>query len=726
MKNLDTVLAKFKEDGLIEESAVSSIRQDFTNLVEESANSKVEIATDVIVEEAIQQFAAEQKEATQERDNLLIEEAEKFTASVIEEQVQSEVSAKVELLEEQAQKFQKELSNEVTTALGSYIDNDIMPELQTDVIEEAIKHAEIDAEEKWMNRSGSLVAKLQEEAKVKDEAIEFLTQAVTKLNSSVKAAKKTVVEEKIKQTLEAERMVTARKARLTEEGSSLEAEKDIELLGTKSAWRDRKKKSIVTYSIVGKNFGEKADKNGNTKADASYIYVSDNANNGETNRSIEDIISELKTYVADGKTITTSNKDSLVGNVAADQNKERSWPDGVVPTQDQLKEFAGLVKQLETSVDVEAGTSPYSKVIENLTVVNPDEFSERYPVLAKAIIENDGQPISAEDDQMNEAARKMVRIIVLGKTGYEDPSDLGEPDGEAFKPQKGGVRAGAGTVKSKAGLERKKKQWNASIGGDVDGAVEKKLAKEKAEEAEALKNLSSDDLDAEADKLLAAAGMSKDKPSLDDTEYEIADLSEDDEDEYGMERDFDNYGDDMYEESKNPIISKIAKMLEDVEIIEDTVEESVAPIVSERKTRKRPEVAPVRRQRQRQTRQAVPVATRTRKSRIIKEAKIIKKETTSIANFVEEAVSALPVDQANAVKSNLAGKKASWIRANMGNVVKKIVQESLRTKATKNLVEEGKQNRTPRSRAIRESNLSAPRMPEVEEVNDYTIASSFL
>jgi hypothetical protein len=204
MSKLKELIGDFKSKGILTEESAKAITDEFDAIVDEKAS----IVKDHLKEEAKINAEAELAETLKTKEIELMEEAENY----IEESLQSKLAEKIRLIEEQNIQYKSELQNEVLDTISTFVQDEVIPNIDSLVIEEGIRSGLENAKNSEFLAQAEQIKTLTEESKEKDEAIATLTSTVNSLNKALKSAKATNIAKRKSSMILAEEHKVARQA----------------------------------------------------------------------------------------------------------------------------------------------------------------------------------------------------------------------------------------------------------------------------------------------------------------------------------------------------------------------------------------------------------------------------------------------------------------------------------------------------------------------------------
>jgi len=739
MKYLDKALRRFKEQGLLEESAVTSIKSEF----QETVDKAVQVETTHLLEESKELVREEiQGEATL-REEAIMAEAEKYAKAMIEEAlvtskdaITAEVEAEQALvleaktaeltakLVEESTKHMDGLAKGYVNTIDDVIEEAILPNIDVALIQEAVEQAGEKMKAKLTEENSRVIDKLKKEIDEKDTAIDSLTKVVSSLGGAKKAEKRSLNEEAVARQLNREKRA---KLKLKEESFHDEDDNDEDNDYAEGLSFGDYDDSDEGYGIDDsaendKDYEEEDDDaDALIKAhDAKKEAEDDDDDDEELDIDPEDLKAlgielpddddeEVSVDIDEDDYAEAEDKETKL--VSKDFGTEISDWDSLQGTLAELKNKKSLMnikKKAVVRYKKSKGTEG-SIESEYIRVSNPDgtlksidafkkeikEYTDKGGIISPSNLEVISILATGTDEkdwiatEGNESVKELLDMIDSYTTddvisyGYANLApDIEVIDADLFKEAYPSIADKVIAIASKDPKEV------LEAGEETIDAIKKLINFMNAK--------------ATSENFVQAAGRggkNKGEERTLDQRRATADKQKTNAAAAGKRERTAGMKDKIWSTVQDANDAKAKK--------EAAGNKSLARESFTRETKPVEES-----RRQRRQKQAAPVA----------------QPKFDLTQFVEESVSDLTAAEARLVKSELSGNKASWIKENISSVIKGVVEEGLKTKRGE-LVEESRQVRRQRSKVLREELFN----PEIKPAktkgnanNPYAIASSFL
>jgi hypothetical protein len=751
MKYLDKALGRFKEQGLLEESAVTTIKTEF----QETIDKAVQVETTNLLEESKELVREEiQGEATLREEAIMVE-AEKYATAMVEEariEAKAEITAEVkaeqdiileaktaeitaQLVEEQA-KYVDGLATSYVDVIDNVIEESILPNVDVALIQEAVEQAGEKMKTKLTEENARVIGKLKTEIDEKDTAIDSLTKVVASLGGAKKAEQRTLNEEAAAAQLHREKRA---KAKLQEEDRFDDDEDDSYGDGLSFDERDD---SMEGYGIMdddeetGLDYEDEDD-------EADALIKAHEAKQAAAEDDDEEIDVDPEDLKALGIELPEDDDDEVSIEIDEDdaygeaEDKE---------TEAVAKDFGSEISEW----DALQGTIAELKNRKSLMNLQKKAIVRYKKSGNNTPIESEYIRVSNEDGTLKNIAdfKKEIKEYT-DKGGIISPSNLEVISVLATGTGSKDWMATEGNESVKELLDMLDSYTTADVISygyanlapdleilDATYTVTRDGKKQDFTAVELLKM----DYPSIADKIIDIAGKTPKEiidggPELIDVIKKVINFmnirATSEKFVLGAKRGGQNAGTIRSQEQRDAtnakqkanaqaagkrdrtaaMKDKIWGNVQDANAAKQAKEDIKKKFTKE--SFQRTEEAPIEEsRRQRRQRQAAPTA----------------KPKFDLTKFVEESVSELTAEEARSVKSQLSGNKASWIKDNISSVIQGVVEEGLKTKRGE-LVEESRKARRQRSKTLREESFAPEIKPtkQAENANNpYAIASSFL
>jgi len=738
MKYLDKALGRFKEQGLLEESAVTSIKTEF----QETIDKAVQVETTNLLEESKELVREEiQGEATLREEAIMVE-AEKYAQAMVEEalatskeeitvEVQAEQALVLEAktaeitakLAEEQSKYVESLAAGYVNTIDTVIEEAILPNVDVALIQEAVEQANETVTAKLTEENARVIGKLKSEIDEKDVAIDSLTKVVASLGGAKKAEKRSLAEEQAARQLHREKRA---KLKLQEEDSYDEEDELDYDDGEELSFGDIDD-SAEGYGLdedTGLDFEDEDD-------DADAFIKAHEAKQAASAEDDDDDDEEIDVSPEDLKALGIELPEDDDEDVDVEFDEDHYSEAEDKETELVSNDFGKEISEW----DALQGTIAELKNKKSLMNIKKKAVA-RYKKTkgAEGSIESEYIRVSNEDGTLKdlEAFKKEIKEYT-DKGGIISPSNLEVISILATGTGSKDWMATEGNEAVKELLD----MLDSYTTADVISYGYANLAPDIEVLDEALFKEAYPSI---ADKIIAIAGKDP-KDVIDAGEDTIEAIKKlinfmnikttSENFKVGAGRGGKNAGTMRSQEQRDATNDKqkanaaAAGKRDRTAAMKDKIWGNVQDAEAAKQAKKdikkkftkesfqRTEEAPIEEsRRQRRQRQAATVA----------EPKF------DLVKFVEESVSDLTAEEARRVKSELNGNKASWIKDNISSVIQGVVEEGLKTKRGE-LVEESRQARRKRSNVLREESFNPdirPTKTKENANNPYAIASSFL